>query len=50
MQDDGNLVLYDKDNKPVWASNTDNKGFGPYYLEMHPNSKLIIYGNKTIIW
>ena len=22
MQDDGNFVLYDQDNEPVWASNT----------------------------
>jgi len=25
MQDDGNLVIYDKNNKPVWASNTVRK-------------------------
>ncbi|MBP2173106.1 hypothetical protein J3E05_001438, partial [Methanococcus voltae] len=48
MQSDGNLVIYKKDNKPIWASNTDGKGGNK--LVMQSDGNLVIYkkDNKPI--
>jgi hypothetical protein len=47
MQNDGNLVVYDNSNKAVWASNTNNKGTGPYRLIMQNDRNLVIYDAKN---
>jgi len=51
LLDDGNLVIYDTNGKPLWASNTYNKGSGPYTMKMHDNGNLVVYDtNKEQIW
>lgn len=34
LQEDGNLVLYTKDGKVAWASNTDTKSSDAYTFEV----------------
>ncbi|KAH7661116.1 alpha-D-mannose-specific plant lectins domain-containing protein [Dioscorea alata] len=43
MQSDGNLVIYDNNNKAVWASNT-NVGQGHYVLILQKDRNVVIYG------
>jgi hypothetical protein len=51
MQQDGNLVLYNQNWQPVWASGTDyGSSKSPYYLEMQSDSNLVIYGNSGPVW
>ena len=52
MQADNNLVLYDKNNKPTWASNTNGKGkLGTAYCIMQNDGNLVIYDeNKKVLW
>ena len=55
MQDDGNLVLYtnhkDMTNKPLWASESSDKGSLPYTLFMQPDMNLVVYDQtKTVVW
>lgn len=42
-QTDGNLVIYDSTNKPVWASNTSGKGVGPYKSVMQSDGNYVLY-------
>jgi hypothetical protein len=45
MQTDGNFVIYNKLNKPVWASNTEwNTGA---YLNVQPDGNLVVYTKKA---
>ena len=53
MQSDGNLVAYDTNStnpKATWASNTVNKGTGPYIARLQDDGNLAIVasGNNTI--
>ena len=41
MQNDGNFVLYDVNNKPVWASNT--AGNPGAYLAVQEDGNLVVY-------
>ena len=41
MQDDGNFVLYDVNNEPVWASNT--AGNPGAYLAVQEDGNLVVY-------
>ena len=51
MQKDGNLVIYDKDNKPTWASLTYNKGQNGYRLVMQDDRNLVLYdGTNKALW
>ena len=51
MQNDGNLVIYDRYQQPTWASNTYMKGTGPYKLVMQNDRNLVIYDcYGTAIW
>ncbi|KAF9073155.1 hypothetical protein BDP27DRAFT_1216270 [Rhodocollybia butyracea] len=45
MQEDANLVIYDGDRKPTWASQTRIGRFSkpPYRLEMQDDGNLVIY-------
>ena len=50
MQHDGNLVIYHGGNA-TWASNTCNKGSGPYRLVMQEDRNLVVYGSAwSVIW
>ncbi len=42
MQNDGNLVLYDKNNKPIWDSGSVDK-IGDYFLALQDDGNLVIY-------
>jgi hypothetical protein len=50
MQTDGNFVIYAANRQPIWATNTNGKGSGPYKLELKPDGSLLVYGSNTQIW
>ena len=52
IQPDNNLVLYDKNKKPLWSSNTNNKGIArTAYLTLLNSGNLVIYDSKnTLLW
>jgi hypothetical protein len=51
MQSDGNFVVYDKDKKAVWHTNTSGKGTKPYITVMQSDGNFVIYDKKfTPIW
>jgi hypothetical protein len=47
-QEDGNLVVYDSRNVPVWASNTNGKPSTRLTLENDGN--LVIFNGKAKVW
>ena len=47
MQTDGNLVIYDNRNNPLWASNTNGEN-GNYILILQKDRNLVIYSHP--IW
>ncbi|KAJ0973143.1 hypothetical protein J5N97_021102 [Dioscorea zingiberensis] len=47
LQSDGNLVIYNNNNKTVWASNT-NRDQGYYVLILQKDRNVVIYGGA--IW
>ena len=50
VQIDGNLVVYNGD-KPIWASDTYQKGEAPYTLVMQHDNHLCLYDcNGTCTW
>jgi len=50
-QTDGNLVVYNKNNTPVWNSRTEKQGVPPYTLTMQPTGNLLwVDSNNTTIW
>ena len=51
LQEDGNLVLFDKDNKGQWWSNTAGQGKAPYTLEMQDDGDVVVKdATPTTIW
>ncbi|KAI9094115.1 hypothetical protein DFS34DRAFT_253472 [Phlyctochytrium arcticum] len=51
MQPDGNLVYYDKDKKPIWASSHANKGTGPYCAILQFDRNFVVYDKScTARW
>jgi hypothetical protein len=49
MQGDGNLVVYDRDRNPVWASGTD--GFANARLIIQDDGNGVIYESSGIaVW
>lgn len=50
MQTDGNLVVYDG-TRPIWASNTNGKGVGPYQATMQDDGNLVVYDStRKPLW
>jgi hypothetical protein len=49
MQSDGNLVLYNKDGA-TWASNTANKGVGPFQALLQDDGNFVVYSSTGPIW
>jgi len=51
MQGDGNLVIYDPNDSPIWASNTEGKGTPKYKYIMQQDGNLVIYDKfQNPIW
>jgi hypothetical protein len=48
MQTDGNLVLYDYQHHPVWASGTN--GHPGAYLVIQKDGNAVIYKGITPLW
>jgi hypothetical protein len=53
MQSDGNFVVYSAkgrngraEDHPIWASNTNGKGTGPYRLAMQDDGNLVVYDSS----
>jgi len=49
MQADGNLVIYDN-SKPLWASNTNNMGTGPYRATIQDDCNFVVYDTSKPLW
>jgi hypothetical protein len=41
MQQDGNLVLYDRSNTAIWHTHTFGKGQAPFRLDMQSDGNLV---------
>ena len=51
MQDNGNLVIHDVNDKKIWSTNTAGKGVKPHYLTMQIDRNLVLYdGYHRPIW
>lgn len=51
LQEDGNLVLKDANEIPIWASGSNGKGTSPYLLKIQEDGNLVIYDSKnSAIW
>lgn len=51
MQDDGNLVIYDKEEKAIWSSKTHKMGKKPFCLKIANSGKLNIFdGENVMLW
>ncbi len=58
MQDNGNLVIRDVNNKQIWNTHTAGKGEKPHYLIMQIDRNLVLYdshhqpiwGSNTTKW
>ena len=45
MQDDGNFVLYDQNNEPVWATNT--AGNPGAHLAIQDDGNIVVYQGSS---
>lgn len=51
LSNDGNLVVYDNNNTPIWASNTTGSGIEPYNAVVKDDGNLVIIDSTNeIIW
>lgn len=50
MQADGNLVLYTKDKKPIWATRTDNNPGAVARMQSDGNFVVYAADGKTALW
>jgi hypothetical protein len=48
LQDDGNLVLYEDDDEPIWATGT--VGQGADSLVMQSDGNLVLYSKAGAVW
>lgn len=50
LHSDGNLVVQTS-GRPAWATNTQNRGEGPYRLDMQEDGNLVIYDVRNqAVW
>jgi hypothetical protein len=50
-QSDGNVVVYNSANAPIWATGTNGKGIAPYYLTLQANGNLAWTDSTgTVLW
>jgi hypothetical protein len=47
-QPDGNLVLYDNNKNPIWASGTG--GYTHTHLHMQTDGNLVLYNGSSAVW
>ena len=51
MQDNGNLLICDVNNRQIWSTHTAGKGVKPHYLVMQIDRSLVLYdGHHQSIW
>ncbi|XP_017261926.1 mannose-specific lectin [Kryptolebias marmoratus] len=50
MQEDSNLVMYNKDNAPRWHTNSHKEGSNVSRLQLTDDGKLLVYKNAEQIW
>lgn len=50
FQEDGNLVLYNSSNRPLWGSETYQFEGRADTLKFHPNGNLVLYQKGEPIW
>ena len=46
MQNDGNLIVYDKDSCTIWQSNTACEDISSFYLAIQSDGNAVIYDSK----
>ena len=49
LQSDGNVVIYDSQGRPLWASGTGGSG-GSDQLVMQDDGNLVLYGPRGAVW
>jgi len=50
MKEDGTLVVYNEDNKALWASSTSGNGTGPYKATLQADSDFVVNDSSAAIW
>lgn len=50
VQNDGNLVVYDANNRAIWNAGTQNKGNAPHTLTMQDDGHLVLKGVAGTVW
>jgi hypothetical protein len=51
MQTDGNLVIYDNNNYPIWATMTNQVGVSPRRLVLQNSGILaVVDATDSILW
>jgi hypothetical protein len=51
VQNDGNMVIYDRNGTATWSSNTWSQGVAPYRLVMQDDRNLVLYdSNNKATW
>jgi len=50
MQSDGNLVIYDINGTPKWASGTNGSNRGDAFVVFQGDGNLVIYSNGSPLW
>jgi len=48
LQEDGNLVLYNAEDEPIWSTGT--VGSGAESLVMQSDGNLVLYSSKSAVW
>lgn len=51
VQGDGNAVIYDANNSPIWASNTNGQSHGPYSATVEDSGHFVVWdGTGRRLW
>ncbi|NEE26632.1 mannose-binding protein, partial [Streptomyces sp. SID7982] len=48
FQPDGNLVIHNGDDRPIWASKTHD--FGGAQMVLRPDAKVVIVHQGKVVW